>query len=87
MLILKWEELVLFVCCGLRRVSSTCPIQSSLACHNYKTLKKSFTLMLHESLKPVANCLSLEASQGNQNKDPAGVLIGVHRGALSCFMD
>lgn len=61
MLILKWEELVLLVCYGLCIVSSICTIQSILACRDYKTLKKSFTLMLHESLKPAANCLSLEA--------------------------
>lgn len=42
--------------------------------------------MLHESLKPAANCFSLEASQGSKNKDPAGVLIGVHRAALLCFV-
>lgn len=43
--------------------------------------------MLHESLKPAANCFSLKASLGNKNKDPAVVLIGVHRAALLCFMD
>ena len=87
MLILKREERGLLVRYGLCIVSSTCTIQSSLACYDYKTLKKSFTLLLHESLKPAANCLSLEGSQGNLNKDPAGVLIGVHRAALLCFMD
>lgn len=63
MLIFKWEELVQLVCYGPCVVSSTCTIQSSLACRNCKTLKKSFTLMLHELLKPAANCFSLEASQ------------------------